>query len=38
MNVVLNELHVRSRGMLSAAGLSEVSHPTPRRVVMRIDL
>jgi hypothetical protein len=32
------ELHVGSRSIFAAAGFSEVSHPTLRRVVMRIDL
>lgn len=31
------ELYVGSRGAFAAAGLTEVSHPTTRRVVMRID-
>jgi GNAT superfamily N-acetyltransferase len=31
------ELHVGSRSIFAAAGFSEVSHPTLRRVVMRID-
>jgi GNAT superfamily N-acetyltransferase len=31
------ELHVGSRSIFAAAGLTEVSHPTLRRVVMRID-
>lgn len=31
------ELHVGSRGIFAAAGFTEVSHPTLRRVVMRID-
>jgi GNAT superfamily N-acetyltransferase len=35
--VILEELHVGTVGMFAAAGFSEVSHPTPRRVVMRID-
>jgi hypothetical protein len=26
-----------TRGIFAAAGYSEVAHPTPRRVVMRID-
>lgn len=33
----LGELHVGSRSIFAAAGFEEVSHPTPRRVVMRID-
>jgi GNAT superfamily N-acetyltransferase len=32
-----DEIHVGSRGMFEAAGLAEVSHPTKRRVVMRVD-
>jgi GNAT superfamily N-acetyltransferase len=31
------ELHVGSRSIFAAAGFAEVSSPTPRRVVMRID-
>lgn len=31
------ELYVGSRGMFADAGFVEVSHPTKRRVVMRID-
>ena len=31
------ELHVGSRSSFAAAGFAEVSHPTLRRVVMRID-
>jgi GNAT superfamily N-acetyltransferase len=31
------ELHVGNRTVFAAAGFAEVSHPTPRRVVMRID-
>jgi GNAT superfamily N-acetyltransferase len=34
---LLNELNVGSRSMFEAAGFEEVSHPTLRRVVMRID-
>ena len=36
-DVAWGELHVGSRSMFAAAGFSEVSHPTLRRVVMRID-
>ena len=36
-DVMSVELHVGSRSVFAAAGLSEVSHPTLRRVVMRID-
>jgi GNAT superfamily N-acetyltransferase len=35
--MLLEELHVGSRSIFAAAGLTEVSHPTLRRVVMRID-
>jgi GNAT superfamily N-acetyltransferase len=35
--VAWGELHVGSRSIFAAAGFSEVSRPTPRRVVMRID-
>ena len=31
------ELHVGSRSIFDPAGFAEVSHPTPRRVVMHID-
>jgi len=31
------ELYVGSRNVFEAAGFREVSHPTPRRYVMRID-
>jgi GNAT superfamily N-acetyltransferase len=31
------ELHVGSRGIFADAGFAEVSRPTPRRIVMRID-
>ena len=31
------ELNVGSRGIFADAGFTEVSHPTLRRVVMRID-
>jgi GNAT superfamily N-acetyltransferase len=34
---LLEELHVGSRRSFAAAGFTEVSHPTLRRVVMRID-
>jgi GNAT superfamily N-acetyltransferase len=36
--VLLSELHVGSRRAFAAAGFIEVSHPTLRRLVMRIDL
>ncbi len=35
--IAWGELHVGSRSIFSAAGFAEVSHPTLRRVVMRID-
>jgi len=35
--VTWGELHVGSRSIFADAGFTEVSHPTPRRVVMRID-
>jgi GNAT superfamily N-acetyltransferase len=35
--VVAVELHVGSRSIFAAAGFTEVTHPTLRRVVMRID-
>ena len=34
---ILGELHVGTVGMFAAAGFTEVSRPTLRRVVMRID-
>ena len=34
---MLSELHVGSRSIFEAAGFAEVSHPTARRVVMRVD-
>jgi len=37
-NVILEELHVGTEGVFAAAGFTEVSRPTLRRVVMRIDL
>ncbi|MGH2445476.1 MAG: GNAT family N-acetyltransferase [Candidatus Limnocylindria bacterium] len=36
-DITWGELHVGTRSMFAAAGFTEVSHPTPRRVVMRID-
>jgi GNAT superfamily N-acetyltransferase len=36
-DVLLEELHVGTPGVFAAAGLTEVSRPTIRRVVMRID-
>jgi GNAT superfamily N-acetyltransferase len=35
--ILVEELHVGSCAMFAAAGLDQVSHPTIRRVVMRID-
>jgi hypothetical protein len=35
--VTWGELNVGSRGIFAEAGFIEVSHPTLRRVVMRID-
>jgi GNAT superfamily N-acetyltransferase len=35
--IAWGELHVGSRSIFAAAGFEEVSRPTPRRVVMRID-
>jgi hypothetical protein len=35
--ITWGELHVGSRSIFAAAGFSEVTHPTARRVVMRID-
>jgi GNAT superfamily N-acetyltransferase len=36
-DVSWDEIHVGSRSIFEAAGLTQVSHPTKRRVVMRID-
>jgi GNAT superfamily N-acetyltransferase len=36
-NVILEELLVGTVATFAAAGFTEVSHPTLRRVVMRID-
>jgi len=36
-NVILEELHVGTEGMFADAGFREVSRPTLRRVVMRVD-
>jgi GNAT superfamily N-acetyltransferase len=36
-NVTWGEMHVGSRSVFAAAGLKAVSHPTPRRLVMRIE-
>jgi GNAT superfamily N-acetyltransferase len=35
--ITWGEMLVGNRSIFAAAGFSEVSHPTPRRVVMRID-
>jgi GNAT superfamily N-acetyltransferase len=35
--ITWDELHVGSRKIFEAAGFTEISHPTKRRVVMRID-
>ncbi len=37
-DVISEELHVGTVGMFAGAGLVEVSAPTVRRVVMRVDL
>jgi GNAT superfamily N-acetyltransferase len=36
-NMTWGELYVGSRGIFAAAGFAEISRPTTRRVVMRID-
>jgi len=36
-NAILEELHVGTEGVFADAGFTEVSRPTLRRVVMRID-
>ena len=36
-SAISEELHVGTRSMFAAAGFTEVSRPTLRRVVMRID-
>jgi len=36
-DVIAEELHVGTRGVFAQAGFAEVSRPTVRRVVMRID-
>jgi len=38
LEITWGELHVGSRSIFAAAGFTEVSRPTVRRVVMRIDL
>ena len=35
--IAWDEIHVGSRSMFAAAGFAELSHPTKRRVVMRVD-
>jgi GNAT superfamily N-acetyltransferase len=35
--IAWGELHVGKRSVFEEAGFTEVNHPTPRRVVMRID-
>jgi GNAT superfamily N-acetyltransferase len=35
--VILEELHVGTEGVCADAGFTEVSRPTPRRAVMRVD-
>jgi GNAT superfamily N-acetyltransferase len=37
-NVSWGEMNVGSRNTFAAAGFRQVSHPTTRRVVMRLDL
>ncbi|HET7030183.1 MAG TPA: GNAT family N-acetyltransferase [Candidatus Limnocylindrales bacterium] len=37
VEVTWGELNVGARSVFAAAGFEEVSHPTPRRVVMRIE-
>ncbi len=36
-DVIWDEIHVGARSVFEAAGFRQVSHPTKRRVVMRID-
>lgn len=36
-SMIIEELHVGTRSVFAAAGLTEVHRPTPRRAVMRID-
>jgi GNAT superfamily N-acetyltransferase len=35
--ITWGEVHIGARQVFDEAGFKEVSHPTPRRVVMRID-
>ena len=37
-DALLEELHVGTRGVFADAGFAEVTRPTVRRAVMRIDL
>ena len=37
-NVILEELHVGTEGVFADAGFTQVSRPSLRRVVMRVDL
>jgi len=36
-DITCGEMHVGSRSIFAAAGITEVNRPTLRRVVMRID-
>jgi GNAT superfamily N-acetyltransferase len=36
-DITWGELHMGTRSVFAAAGLTQAAHPTPRRVVMRID-
>ena len=36
-DITWGETHVGTRSVFAAAGFDEVAHPTPRRLVMRID-
>ena len=36
-DITWGELHMGTRSVFAAAGFTEVTHPTPRRAVMRID-
>jgi hypothetical protein len=37
-NAILEELHVGTESVFANAGFKEVSRPTVRRVVMRVEL
>jgi hypothetical protein len=37
VEIIWGELYVGTRQVFAEAGFAEVSHPSPRRVVMRID-